>query len=854
MKKRIINIIVCFFCCILCDAADTFTSNTIEGVPVKYTIIGNSVKVGYEYVSKGTYTYYPAINTSTEGTVTIPSTVTYGNKTYNVTRINNQAFKGCSKITSVFIPESVSYLGASVFEDCSNLTSFSIPSCVEELQYNTFKNCISLSEITIPNVIINIGKSVFEGCVGLKSVEIPNSVTSIDNSAFYGCTSLKTVEIPNSVTSIGNSAFYGCTSLTSVEISNNVTYVGNNAFENCSSLVSAIMPQSVDNFGTSVFDGCVSLKNVNIPEGVSGITLTLGALSSLILPNSLISLSLYDCNTLESIVLPVNLTNLNISNCESLQTLITSNSIRTVSLYNCPKLSVLELGNNIEKLTISGTLLTKLNLPSSIDKLSLSSCDLLEEVVLSKGATTAGEFYNCPILKKVTIPENVTIINYSVYRDCPQLDQIYCYLQEPISIWYRAFEDITSQATLYVPYQKKSVFENAQYWKAFTIKENSVDEGDIFVASTKLSKNINMDVKYIVKSINPLESEIGCKSDVVTSAFESELSGDITIPNFIKDSYDALFSIVGLGKNSFCNSGISSIRLPQSIRYIDQDSFKGCSQLSTINIPNSVVDIEDAFTGCTSLRTIIVGWRNPSEVSISTNVFSDIPNDAILYVPAGTKERYEALEPWNRFSQIIESSPISVGDISASFNSQANLPVYLKNTETVEGLQFKLTLPEGVTVVNDNGMLVTSNTERTEGMTIMGRKDPDEENSYLFILFSLNDNSILGNNGGIMNVRLNLASDIELGTYDIKIDDIYMTTTSLETLHPSESSSELTVKDYMLGDVNNDGIINITDAIGIVNHVLKNTPAVFVEGAADVNMDGFINVTDAIAVINMILN
>lgn len=163
-------------------------------------------------------------------------------------------------------------------------------------------------------------------------------------------------------------------------------------------------------------------------------------------------------------------------------------------------------------------------------------------------------------------------------------------------------------------------------------------------------------------------------------------------------------------------------------------------------------------------------------------------------------------------------------------------------------------MPEGVTVVDNEGSLVASTTERTEGFTIMGRKDPDEENSYLFVVLSLNGNAISGTEGAFMNVRLDIAQDVELGVHNIKIEDVYMTTDAFNTLNPAESTSELTVKDFMLGDVNNDGIINITDAIGIVNHVLKNTPSTFIEGAADVNQDGLINVTDAIAVINMILN
>ena len=163
-------------------------------------------------------------------------------------------------------------------------------------------------------------------------------------------------------------------------------------------------------------------------------------------------------------------------------------------------------------------------------------------------------------------------------------------------------------------------------------------------------------------------------------------------------------------------------------------------------------------------------------------------------------------------------------------------------------------MPEGVTVVDHESNLVTSTTERTEGFTIMGRKDPDEENSYLFVVLSLNGDAISGTEGAFMNVRLDIAQNVGLGVHDIKIEDVYMTTETFDTLNPAESTSELTVKDFMLGDVNNDGIINITDAIGIINYVLKNTPETFIEGAADVNQDGIINVTDAIGVINKILN
>ena len=98
------------------------------------------------------------------GEVVIPSSITVEGKEYPVTSIGQDAFRECSGLTSVTIPNSVTSIGAVAFYDCSSLTS-----------------------ITIPNSVTIIGNSAFRGCSGLTSVTIPNSVTSIGGAAFDGC-------------------------------------------------------------------------------------------------------------------------------------------------------------------------------------------------------------------------------------------------------------------------------------------------------------------------------------------------------------------------------------------------------------------------------------------------------------------------------------------------------------------------------------------------------------------------------------------------------------------------------------------------------------------------------------------
>ncbi|MBQ6979747.1 MAG: leucine-rich repeat protein [Clostridia bacterium] len=159
----------------------------------------------------------------------------------NVTSIGSSAFSGCSKLTSVTIPDSVTSIGQYAFESCSSLTS-----------------------ITIPDSVTSIGQCAFESCSSLTSITIPYSVTSIGYMAFYKCRSLTSITIPDSVTSIGERAFEGCSSLTSITIPDSVTSIGQYAFRNCSSLTSITIPDSVTRISDNSFKDCKSLKTVYV--------------------------------------------------------------------------------------------------------------------------------------------------------------------------------------------------------------------------------------------------------------------------------------------------------------------------------------------------------------------------------------------------------------------------------------------------------------------------------------------------------------------------------------------------------------------------------------------------------------
>ena len=249
----------------------SLTSITIPG---GVTSIGNSafldcsgltsITIPDGVTSIGSYAFYGCSGLTS---ITIPD---------GVTSIGDYAFSDCSGLTSIVVAEGNkvyhSFKNCLIETQCKTLIlgcrNSEIPpdGSVTSIGNDAFRNCSSLKSITIPNGVTSIGDDAFCGCSGLTSITIQNGVTSIGNSAFYHCSSLKSITIPNGVTSIGDSAFLGCSSLTSITIPDGATSIGNLAFYDCSSLTSITIPDSVTSIGYVAFFGCSRLTSITFED------------------------------------------------------------------------------------------------------------------------------------------------------------------------------------------------------------------------------------------------------------------------------------------------------------------------------------------------------------------------------------------------------------------------------------------------------------------------------------------------------------------------------------------------------------------------------------------------------------
>ena len=177
--------------------------------------------------------------------------------------IGDYAFSGCSSLTSLTLPSSVTSIGGHAFEKCSGLTSLTLPSSVTSIGEFAFRYCSGLTSLTIPSGVTTIDYYAFADCRGLTSLTLPSSVTSIGGYAFAWCSGLTSLTLPSSVTSIGDYAFAWCSGLTSLTLPSSVTSIGGHAFAWCSGLTSLTLPSSVTEIDWSTFERCNNLKECN---------------------------------------------------------------------------------------------------------------------------------------------------------------------------------------------------------------------------------------------------------------------------------------------------------------------------------------------------------------------------------------------------------------------------------------------------------------------------------------------------------------------------------------------------------------------------------------------------------------
>ena len=195
-----------------------------------------------------------------------------------LTTIGSYAFQNCYKLDkNLTIPVGMTNIAEGVFQSCVRIPSVSfanVNGTLTTIGANAFRNDISLSgNLTLPSALQTLGSYAFYGCNNYYcNLNIPDNVKTIGSYAFYGCSSLSgNLSLPLGLTSLGSYAFYNCQGLSGhLIIPHGITNINNYTFYNCNGLQSITLSPNITTIGTSAYYNCTNLEGrLTIPTNVT---------------------------------------------------------------------------------------------------------------------------------------------------------------------------------------------------------------------------------------------------------------------------------------------------------------------------------------------------------------------------------------------------------------------------------------------------------------------------------------------------------------------------------------------------------------------------------------------------------
>ena len=564
-----------------------------------------------------------------------------------VTSIGGRAFINCTRLKSVTIPSSVSFINDEAFSRCDSLADVYFGGTMEQWQeliayYENYEDhkddmfqfiaihcsdgdilpsgkCGNNVTWTMKNdtlIISGTGDMYdysdyysvpwFNVPKSISSIIIENGVTKIGANSFWYEENLASITIPASVTTIGYRAFYGCDGLASINYSGTLAQwkainlgSGNESLQNsavyCSDGIIPLCGTYGDNITWTLDKGTLTISGAGAQEGEEPWSSKKNQIKAVVIEDGITNIAGYayfGYENLESITIPRSVTSIGqnaLCDCDSLKAINVDKDNTVYSsedgvLFNKEKTTLLYFPPKKEA--------TSYQIPdgvTSIGREAFRNCERLQSIAIPNCVTSIGEeaFFGCESLQSITIPDGVTTIENATFFDCFSLASV-TIPGSVTTIGENAFRRCLSLSSITIPSGVTIIgeiaFAECQGLKSVTIPDSV----------TSIERGAFQDCSSLESVIIP---------DSVTSmgyrAFESCSSlKNVTISANLTTIADSAFSN--------CSS-LKSVTIPNGVTSIGDDAFYGCSSLTSVTIPDSVTSIyNSAFYGCSSLTSVTI--------------------------------------------------------------------------------------------------------------------------------------------------------------------------------------------------------------------------------------------------------
>lgn len=450
------------------------------------------------------------------GVIDIPDTVTSSGQHYTVTAIGDSAFNPShtiTKVSSVFIPATVTSIGRLAFRCCKSLATvtFAEGSHLKSIGVSAFSGTDSahpiFKEIQIPDSVETIGTNAFHNCQDLESITLPASLETIESSAFSSCRKLSEIRLPASLKAIQSYVFDGCSSLETVFYDGSLARWSQ--INTSNGFLGFSHPSLVMNDYTAQFIPVKDENDPDPPPKTVTITKYTGTESTVILPSTINSWpvtkigedAFQDNTTITSVTIPANVTEIGsnaFADCTNLTSVtyggdwsnltIQSGNPAVEDAVNAQLFDFVFTPDNtavivrykgtaadvtipsrykgkpvtaINNAVFPNSAVTSVTIPDSVTSIhdvSFFNCSQLTNISIPNSVTYIGyaAFSYCTSLKSITLPSSLSTISRALFSGCSQLTTIH--IPDSVSsIQFYAFHDCENLETIRIPVSVTSI-------------------------------------------------------------------------------------------------------------------------------------------------------------------------------------------------------------------------------------------------------------------------------------------------------------------------------------------------------------------------------------------------------------